>query len=452
MFKKIILIISFILISCNLLAADTITQSEEFKLKNGMKVVLIPNHKTPAISHMVWYNVGSVNDPLGKSGLAHFLEHMMFKSTANLKEGDFFKKVSENGGELNAFTNLNYTGYYENITIDKLPLVMQLESDRMTKLNLNPEEVIKERQVIIQERHLRYDTNPQALLHEQMLAALYINHPNHRPVIGWRHEMEDLQLEDVRSFYKTYYRPENAVLVVAGDITMEKLKPLAEKYYGYITVPKIKHKEIVLHEPKHIAARRILSCDVRVNIDTLYRSYLTSPTDLNNLSKDFALAIAEYIVGGNKFSRLYDLLVNKMKLATNVRVDYNLVKPEAPGYLDVYIAAKEKVKLSDIERELNKEIDKLINHGVTKNEFEEAKIALSAKNIYDKESFKELGYIYGIMSIYSIPFSYFENWSDNINSISLDQVNSVIKEVFQSTQSVTGLLYNDEKNCKNYVN
>ena len=206
--------------------------AETFTLDNGMQVVVIPDHRAPVVTHMVWYKVGSADEVARHSGLAHFLEHLMFKGTPDVPDGQFSYIVARNGGSENAFTSYDYTAYFQNVARDRLELVMELEADRMTNLILSEEDVQTERQVVLEERRMRVDNNPAAILGEQVRAAQFYIHPYGWPVIGWQHEIEALTHQDVIDFYKRHYAPNNAVLVVAGDITADELRPLAEAYYG----------------------------------------------------------------------------------------------------------------------------------------------------------------------------------------------------------------------------
>ncbi len=207
---------------------------QTFRLENGLQVVVVPNHRVPVVTQMVWYKAGSADEPPGRSGVAHLLEHLMFKGTKTLAPGEFSRILARNGGRENAFTSYDYTGYYQTVALDRLELVMEMESDRMTNLVITPEQLDTERRVILEERRLRVDNDPSAILAEQVNAALFMNHPYRRPIIGWEHEIRAIELDDVLHFYRRWYTPKNAVLVVAGDITAEKLRPLAERTYGRI--------------------------------------------------------------------------------------------------------------------------------------------------------------------------------------------------------------------------
>ncbi|MBT8412470.1 MAG: insulinase family protein, partial [Octadecabacter sp.] len=205
-----------------------------YQLDNGMDIVVIEDHRAPVVVHMLWYRAGSADEPVGSSGVAHYLEHLLFKATENVESGEFQRVVAENGGSDNAFTSYDYTGYFQRVAADRLPLMMQYEADRMTNLMLTEEDIVTERGVILEERNQRVENSPGALAREQIRAAQFLNHRYGVPIIGWKHEMETLDMQDALSFYETYYSPNNAILVVSGDVTPQEVRTLAEKYYGVI--------------------------------------------------------------------------------------------------------------------------------------------------------------------------------------------------------------------------
>ena len=204
----------------------------EFTLGNGLQVLVIPDHRAPVVTQMIWYKVGAADEPPGSSGIAHFLEHLMFKGTDAIPPGQFSKIVAKNGGEDNAFTNHDVTAYFQRVAKDRLPTVMAMEADRMANLRLSKEDVATERDVILEERRSRVDNDPSSILQEQMMAALYTKHPYGIPIIGWAHEVAALDRDDALSFYKRFYAPNNALLVVAGDVEPDEVRKLAEETFG----------------------------------------------------------------------------------------------------------------------------------------------------------------------------------------------------------------------------
>ena len=274
-------------------------KTTDFMLDNGMQVVVIEDHRAPVVVHMVWYKVGSADEPSGKSGIAHFLEHLMFKKTANLGAGELADTVAANGGSHNAFTSLDYTGYFQRVAADRLELMMQMEADRMTGLQLSPDDIVVERNVVIEERNQRTESAPGALFNEHLQAALFLNHPYGVPIIGWMHEMKALNYDDAMAFYKQHYAPNNAVLVVAGDVTPEGVKTLAEQYYGVLPANSAVTSRARKQEPPHRAARRVIFCDERVAQPFFTRRYLAPERNSGDQKAAAALVLLAEILGGS---------------------------------------------------------------------------------------------------------------------------------------------------------
>ncbi|MEM8921547.1 MAG: pitrilysin family protein, partial [Pseudomonadota bacterium] len=287
---------------------------ETFSLDNGMQVVVLPDHRVPVVTHMVWYRVGAVDEAPGKSGIAHFFEHLMFKATDEIPAGEFSKIVARNGGQDNAFTSQDYTAYFQRVAKDRLPMMMRMEADRMTDLQLTDEEVLPERDVVKEERRQRTDNNPGALLWEKTAAALYQDHPYGVPIIGFMDEVEELTREDALDFYAQWYGPENAVLIVAGDITVEELRPLAEEIYGVIA-PKGDLAERAIPEVEPLPA----SVDVE-HVDPKVRqpSFSRYWQGVSVADDDAdALSVAMELLGGGRTSRFQRALVEEQGVAVS---------------------------------------------------------------------------------------------------------------------------------------
>jgi zinc protease len=284
-------------------------QVTQFALANGMTVVVIPDRRTPVVTHMIWYRVGAADEPAGKSGIAHFLEHLMFKGTAKNPAGRFSQRLAAIGGQENAFTSNDYTGYFQRTAREHLGELMDFEADRMTGLVLSDEIIKSERDVILEERNQRIENEPGARLSEQVSAAQYLNHPYHKPIIGWRHEMETLNREDALTFYRRFYAPQNAVLVVAGDVTPDEVRTLAEKTYGQIHRIGVAEARQRPQEPPQIAERRVIFADPRVTQPSFQRSYLVPSHATAKGGEDHALDLMAHILGGGSNSRLYRALV-----------------------------------------------------------------------------------------------------------------------------------------------
>ena len=270
------LVVALVLSTTSAFAQSTVTSEPPatFTLPNGLQVVVIEDHRTPVVTQMVWYKVGSADETPGKSGLAHFLEHLMFKGTAKHPVGEFSQTVLKIGGNENAFTSTDYTGYFQRVPRDQLPKMMEFEADRMTGLVLKDENVLPERDVVLEEYNMRVANSPEARLGEQVAASLYLNHPYGRPVIGWRPELEKLNREDALNFYKRFYTPNNAVVVIAGDVTGAEVKALAEKTYGKVARRTEIGPRLRPQEPPPVAVRQVTLADPRVAQPSLQRSYL----------------------------------------------------------------------------------------------------------------------------------------------------------------------------------
>src|SRR5690606_23072163 len=266
-------------------------------LDNGLQVVVLEDHRAPIVTHMVWYRVGSADEAPLKSGLAHFLEHLMFKGTKSLAPGEFSAVVARNGGQENAFTSYDYTAYFQNVSVDKLPLFMELEADRMQNLQLTDEVVAPELKVVLEERSQRTDSKPGGLFSEQFRAAQYLAHPYRMPVIGWRHELETLTTQDAIDWYNKYYAPNNAILIVAGDVKAEEVFALADKYYGPIPAKPLPERKRVM-EPPQLAKRTVEMTDPRVREPSWRQSYLGPLSREADARQLRALETLSQILGG----------------------------------------------------------------------------------------------------------------------------------------------------------
>ncbi len=423
--------------------AQTAAQIESFTLKNQLQVVVIPNHRVPAVSHMLWYRIGAADDPKGKSGLAHYHEHMMFQGTQKLKSGEYSEVIARHGGEQNAFTGRDATSYYVNIAKDKLPLVMELEADRMRGLTPSDADVEKEKQVIIEERRQRVENNPSALLSEQVSAALYRHHPYHMPIIGWMHEMEKLTKQDVLEFHQRYYHPNNALLVVSGDITAAELKPLAEKYYGNLPVAALPTRSWT-EEPPQIAERRITLHHANVRQPMLSRSYATDSLGYGNKQNGLPLYVLSYILAGGRSSQLYRSLTVDQKLAAQVDTDFNPFSI-GPGTLTLRLIPETDVTMDKLEEALDTQLQTLLAGGLSDEELERAKTQVKAESLFERDGLSGMANAVGWVLITGNDLSYFSQWSQKIDAISKEQVLEAARTALNKRQSVTALLLPEEK-------
>jgi zinc protease len=411
---------------------------ETFTLKNGMQVVVISNHRAPIVRHMVWYKVGAADEPRGKSGIAHFFEHLMFKKTQTLKSGEFSKIVARNGGRDNAFTSHDYTGYHQSISVDRLEIVMKLEADRMRGLILEDDQIEPERQVVLEERRSRTDNSPGAKLSEQMSAAMYMNYPYHDPVIGWEHEIKALTKADLKKFYDQWYRPNNAILVVAGDITLNQLRPLAEKHYGSLPRgEKVDRNRTV--EPPHNAALRVVLRDQRVRQPSVRRRYLAPSLSYGARQHVYPLEVLAQIFGGGTTSMLYRSLVIEKKLAVSAGAFYS-GDNRGPSSFGLYASPRPGVSIEKLEAALDQEIAKLLKSGVRENDVARTINTLQAEAIYARDSIGGGARVIGAALATGHTIADVEEWPERIAAVSRDQVNDAAKAILIEKNSVTGLL------------
>ncbi len=411
---------------------------ETFTLANGMQVVVVTNRRAPVVSHHVWYKVGSADSPVGKSGLAHFLEHLMFKGTDTLAAGEFSRIVARNGGNENAFTGQDYTGYFQTIAKDRLETVMRMEADRMTHLKLEPEEVRTERDVVLEERSMRVDNDPGSRLGELVNATQYLNHPYRLPVIGWRHEMASYSREDALAFYRTWYAPDNAVLIVAGDIDAAELRPLAEKYYGVIPARPIPARHRLV-EPPQDAPREVDLSDPRVQQPTLIRSYLAPSFSAGASQHAYPLEVLAQVLGGTSTSRLYRSLVIEQKLASSAGAYYHGTALDLTT-LQAYASPRPGVSLEDLEAALDAELARLKSEPVTEAEVKRATSRMIAEAVYARDSLSTAVRSFGAALATGRTVADVEAWPERIGAVTAADVNAAAAYVLDPGRSVTGRL------------
>ena len=408
--------------------------AQSFTLPNGMTVVAVPNHRAPVISHMIWYKVGAVDEVTGKSGLAHFFEHLMFKGTNKFPDGTFSTLVSKLGGNDNAFTSQDYTAYYVNISKDNIEKVMEMEADRMTGLKLTNEVVGSERQVVMEERRQRIENNPSARFRETIMETLYPNgHAYGRPTIGYMPEIEQLNHDQAMGFYKEWYAPNNAILVVAGDVTIDELKPLAEKYFGPIPAAPDIHQNIPLAAPV-LEPKRLTLNDPQVRTPVIQRYYRAH-------RNNHALEVLAEIFGGSTTSRLYRSLVVEQKLASTAGAGYDSLSRLDDTLFSIQIIPTQSTTPAVAEKALDEQIATLLKTGVTEEEVATAKKRLSTSAIYDRDSLQGPAMQFGQALVSGLTLDDVEHWPDNINRVTKDEVNATLKDVFDGiSKSVTGIL------------
>jgi zinc protease len=409
-----------------------------YTLANGLQVVVVEDHRAPIVTQMVWYKVGSADEPPGKSGLAHFLEHLMFKGTDDVPAGEFSKIVARNGGRDNAFTSYDYTAYYQNVAADKLDLVMGMEADRMADLAFDEKSFETEKQVVLEERRQRTDNEPRSQLAEMARAAQWLNHPYRIPVIGWEHEIRALTRDDALAFYRRWYGPNNAVLVVAGDVQPEAVRTMAERHFGSlakVAVPERKR----LQEPPQLAARRVVMHDPRVRQPSLSRTYLAPSRTSGESRYAVPLELFQQALGGGTTSRLYRELVVNRKLAVSAGAWYSGVSLDQTT-IGVYATPAPGVEVAALEEALDQVIAETLRTGVTAEELERARTGLLADAVYARDDIGSAPRVLGAALASGLTVEQAEAWPDLVAKVTLDEANEAGRAVFEPRHSVTSVL------------
>jgi zinc protease len=415
-----------------------------FVLANGLEVVVIPDHRAPVVTHMLWYRVGSADETPGKSGLAHFLEHLMFKGTARNPSGRFSQIVATIGGQENAFTSSDYTGYYQRVPRDRLRSMMEFEADRMTGLVLTDDVVRPELKVVLEEQNTRVANNPGARLGEQMEAALYLNHPYGRPVIGWRHEIEKLDREDALEFYRRFYTPNNAVLVIAGDVTADEVKRLADETYGKVArVAEIKPRARP-QEPLQEAPRTVTLADHRVTQPSVARYYLAPSGATAQPGESEALDVLAHILGRGANSRLYLNLVLGKGIAVSAGASYDGTALDSTR-LAIYGTPKPGTSLPQIEEAIDAVLAEVTDQGVTAEELERAKNRMIADAVYAQDNQRTLAQWYGAALMTGWTVEQVRTWPDRIRAVTAEAVRDAARRWLDKRRSVTGYLVKDTR-------
>lgn len=411
-----------------------------FALENGMQVVVIEDHRAPVVVHMVWYKIGAADESPGHSGIAHFLEHLMFQGTKSVPPEQFSKIVAAQGGSDNAFTAPDYTAYFQRVAADRLDLVMRMEADRMHNLTLSQNDVDTERNVILDERGQRTDSDPSALLAEQMAAAQYLNHPYGIPVIGWRHEIEGLTRQDALDFYDANYAPNNAILIVAGDVTPQAVLDLAEKHYGPIPPSDKIHDRIRPSEPPQLAERRLVLADARVAQPYVVRNYLAAERNPDDQKEAAALTMLAQLLGGNRAtSVLPRALEFDQKVATYTEASYDGVSLDQTTFTLAAVPA-EGVSLDQVEKAMDGVLEQFLKTGVDAEEFARIKAQVKADQIYSADKTQGLAHRYGMALASGLTVQDVQAWPDLLQAVTAEDVMAAAKKVLDRRQAVTGWL------------
>lgn len=420
-------------------AAAAENKVETFTLANGLQVVVIPDRRAPVVTHMLWYKIGSADEAPGKSGIAHFFEHLMFKGTSNHKAGEFSTAVAAIGGSENAFTSYDYTAFYQQVSPDALESMMSFEADRMRNLVLTDAVIGPERDVILEERNMRVENDPSALLQEEMSATLYQNHPYRIPVIGWQQEIAALNRTDATDFYNHYYAPNNAVLVVAGDVDLDGVKALAEKTYGKVEHGPDLPPRMRPQEPEQNASRTVSMSDPRVTIPSYQTSWVVPSYGEAKPGQAEALDLLAEVLGGGARSRLYQTLVVKDKLAASVGAYYQGTALDATSFT-VYGSPIGETKLETLEKAVDTEIERLVKDGIGDQELDRAKNRFVRGLIFARDNQSGMARIYGSTLTTGGNLKDIAEWPDRIRAVTAADIQRAAAHYLDQKRAVSSYL------------
>jgi zinc protease len=412
-------------------------------LKNGLTLVIDVDKRSPVVAHTIWYKVGSADEREGESGIAHFLEHLMFRGTKTQKAGYFSKRISEIGGEDNAFTTNDLTAYYQNIPVKHIAEIMALEADRMRNLEVTEKELIRERDVVLEERSLRTDTNPIAQLMEQMGAILYRNHPYGSPVIGWQHEIAALNKKQVMAFYKKYYAPNNAIVTVVGDVNPQEMIELAEKNYGKILPAKYIRERMRPSEPPQLCLRSVNLVHKNVNVDSLLLM-LESVSPVKQSKAFYALSAALNAIAGGSHSILYKELVKKQKIAVSVGAYVSADRLDKTPVIFQIVPAK-NVSLADLKIAFMTEIEKIIKNGVPLADINREKNKMITDYISLFDSRGNRARLWGIGLTLGQNIDDIVTMPQTIGNVTKINADAQLKNIFLPSNQVWGFLQGEEQ-------
>lgn len=411
-----------------------------FTLDNGLEVVVVENDRVPVVSHMLFYKVGSADEPRGKSGIAHFLEHLMFKGTETVAPGAFSAEIRRLGGRENAFTSYDFTGYYQNVAKQHLGRMMELEADRMANLVLTDELVAPELGVVREERHSRVDNDPASLHGEQVRAVTFLSYPYRIPIIGWEEELNRLTRADAEAFYRTWYAPNNAVLLVAGDVTADEVRRLAEATYGQIPSRPVPDRALVRGgEPEQLAARRVEGTHPRIDQPSWSRRWLAPGRRWGEADHISALEVASEILGGGTTSRLYRSLVVDKALAVSAGAGYS-PSGFGPQLFAVYASPRDGVSVADLEAAVEAELETVLRDGVSDAEVAAAVTRMTRQAIFARDDSLAAARILGVEIASGGTVADLEEWPERVAAVTPAAILEALRAVIDEKRSTTSVL------------
>lgn len=397
---------------------------QETKLDNGMRVIVKEDHRAPVVVSQVWYKVGSADEPEGLTGISHVLEHMMFKGTKRYGPGEFSRIIAENGGRENAFTSRDYTAYHEQLEKSRLPIALELEADRMHNLLLDEKEFAKEVQVVMEERRMRTEDNPEALVYEQFMATAYPKHPYGQPVIGWMRDLESLTIDDLRRWYARYYTPSNAILVVVGDVNAADVFALAENYFGPIPARAAKHDTPPRPEQSQLRETKVRApAELPYLLLGFHVPNLTPKTE----EEAYALDVLAAVLAGGKSARLPQQLIREQQIAVSADAGYQAVA-RFPSLLSFDAVPANGRSVSDVRAALLAEAERLKREPISKEELERVKAQVVAEDVYRRDSMFGEATTIGALETVGLSWRLMDEYVARIRAVTPEQVQRVAKK------------------------
>ena len=438
----------FLLLALPCYADDTLNsglKTEETTLSNGLRLVVVEHHRAPIVTHMLWFRVGAADEPPGKSGVAHYLEHMFFKGTPTVPDGEYDRRIKQMGGEMNAFTGQDFTAYYVTVAKEHLETVMALEADRMQAISPPKESFASERDVVLEERRSRIDNHPGALLGEQMTTALMRGHPYATPIIGWQQEIKILEEADVMGFYRNHYHPGNAVLLLVGDITLPEAKTLAEKQYGsWKSTSSESVERTAWPAPEVMEASEVITLrHANVQQPQWTRIYRAPGLIYGNSEQAFPLMLLADLLGEGKASRLYQKLVVEQKLVVAVNTSYNAFSL-GPARWSLSAVPVPGVTLEQISQAMDREIVAIMNTPITDNEMMRIKNRSKASAIFARDGLMGLAFVFGQLYMLGLPPGLFLDWSEKTDAVTKEQLTQAAQHVLINQPFIEGHLLPEE--------
>jgi zinc protease len=434
-YLKVFLLLILFFSASTLQAASIADSTKEYTLRNGLKVLVVEDHKSPLVTFEIWYKIGSSHESIGKTGLSHFLEHMMFKGTQKYGSKTLSHIIQRNGGANNAFTTKEYTVYFESLSSDRVTIPIELESDRMTNLVLDPKEVESERSVVMEERRMRYDDNPQNLLNEEVMALAFSAHPYRWPVIGWMSDIAGLGRSDVYMHYRQNYSPDNAFIVIAGDVNTDTLLPELEKDFGGIAPAAKRPLMTTTKEPQQQGEKRVYIKKEAVQLPYILIAYHTPSFPGED---SFALEVLSNILAEGKSSRLYRNLVYEKRIAINAFADYSGLNRD-PFLFTLGATAAAGKDISEVEKLLYDEIDRIKKDPPSEREVQKAKNQIEASFVFAQDSNYSKAHYTGLFEVMG-GWKLMDTYINGIRNVKSSDVQAVAKKYFNVNDKTVGIL------------